>query len=171
MIERVYNVLFLCTGNSARSIIAECLLNRRGSDRFRAFSAGSHPRHVVHSLALALLKDMGFETAGLRSKSWEEFAAPGAPAMDFVITVCDDTAGETCPVWPGAPLIAHWGIDDPAAVTGSEDQRQAAFRRAFTELDGRIEALVSLPVDSLGRREIQERLDAIGRGGSAGRPG
>lgn len=141
---RPFNVLFLCTGNSARSILAESLLNRRGQGRFIGYSAGSHPMGQVHPLALELLKDLGVPTAGLRSKSWDQFAAPGAPVMDFVITVCDDAAGETCPVWPGRPATAHWGIADPAAVEGSEQERRGAFRTAFSELDRRIKSFTGL---------------------------
>jgi arsenate reductase len=141
------NVLFLCTGNSARSILAESLLNQRGQGRFVGYSAGSHPKGQVHPLALELLKDMNVSIEGLRSKSWDEFAKPGAPAMDFVITVCDDAARETCPVWPGRPATAHWGIADPAAVRGSEQERRAAFRAAFSELDRRIRAFTRLPAE------------------------
>jgi arsenate reductase len=130
--EQPFNVLFLCTGNSARSIIAESLINQWGRGGFVGYSAGSHPKGEVHPLALELLKDMKVPTAGLRSKSWDEFAAPGAPQMDFVFTVCDAAAGEICPVWPGQPMTAHWGIADPAAVEGSERERRAAFRTAFS---------------------------------------
>ena len=135
---RPLNVLFLCTGNSARSILAESLLNGRGRGRFVGFSAGSHPKGKVHSLALALLEDMKLPTSGLRSKSWDEFAVPGAPEMDFVVTVCDDAAGEVCPIWPGQPVTEHWGMADPAAVTGPELLQRAAFREAFSELESRI---------------------------------
>ena len=157
------NALFLCTGNSARSIIAECLLNHWGRGRFTGYSAGSFPKGAVHPLALELLADMKLPVAGLRSKSWDEFAAPGAPRMDFIFTVCDDAAGEVCPVWPGQPITAHWGIPDPAAVTGTERERRAAFRTAFSELDSRIKTFTSLPMRSLDRIKLQERLNAIGR--------
>jgi arsenate reductase len=163
MSDRRINVLFLCTGNSARSIIAEALLNKRGSGRFVGFSAGSFPKGDVHPLALELLADVEAPVAGLRSKSWDEFAAPGAPQMDFVFTVCDDAAGEVCPVWPGQPMTAHWGIPDPAGVTGTDRERRAAFRTAFSELERRIKIFTSLPVRSLDRIQLQERLDAIGR--------
>lgn len=163
MSDEPFNVLFLCSGNSARSIIAESLLNQWGRGRFVGYSAGSFPKGEVHPLALELLGDMKVSTAGLRSKSWDEFAAPGAPRMDFVFTVCDYAAGEVCPVWPGQPMTAHWGIADPAAVTGSEKERRAAFRTAFSELDSRIKAFTSLPIRSLDRIKLQERLDAIGR--------
>jgi arsenate reductase len=162
--DRPFNVLFLCTGNSARSIIAECLLNQWGRGRFVGYSAGSHPKGEVHPLALELLKDMKVATAGLRSKSWDEFAPPGAPQMDFVFTVCDDAAGEICPIWPGQPMTAHWGIADPAAVTGSGQAQRAAFRAACSELDSRIRIFTSLPIRSLDRIKLKERLDAIGRG-------
>lgn len=164
MAERPFNVLFLCTGNSARSIIAECLLNQRGRGRFVGYSAGSHPKGRVHPLALELLKAMRVATTGLRSKGWDEFAAPGAPEPDAVITVCDDAAGEVCPIWPGHPLTAHWGIADPAAVEGSMAEQRAAFHKASKELESRIARLVSLPISSLDRADLQQRLRAIGRG-------
>lgn len=163
MADRVYNVLFLCTGNSARSIIAEALMNHWGQGRFRGFSAGSHPKGSVHALARALLQRMNFPTEGLRSKGWDEFAAPGAQAMDFVFTVCDNAAGEVCPYWPGQPMTAHWGIPDPAAVEGSETAQWVAFRAAFQALDNRIKIFTSLPFASLDRMKLQERLDAIGK--------
>lgn len=163
MSEKPFNVLFLCTGNSARSIIAESLLNQWGRGRFVGYSAGSFPKGEVHPLALELLSNMKVPTAGLRSKSWDEFAGSGAPEMDFVFTVCDNAAGEVCPVWPGQPMTAHWGIADPAAATGSERERRAAFRTAFTELDSRIKIFTSLPIRSLDRIKLQERLNAIGR--------
>ena len=163
MSDRPLNVLFLCTGNSARSIIAESLLNQLGRGRFVAYSAGSFPKGDVHPLALELLANMKVPTAGLRSKSWDEFAAPGAPQMDFVFTVCDDAAGEVCPVWPGQPVTAHWGIPDPATFTGTEGERRAAFRTAFSELDSRIKILTGLPIRSLDRIKLREWLDAIGR--------
>jgi len=162
--ERPFNALFLCTGNSARSIIAECLLNQRGRDRFVGYSAGSHPKGRVHPLALELLKDMKMATTGLRSKNWDEFAAPGAPVLDAVITVCDNAAGEVCPIWPGHPLTAHWGIADPAAVEGSMAEQRAAFHKASGELASRIARLVSLPISSLDRADLQQQLRAIGRG-------
>lgn len=161
---RPLNVLFLCTGNSARSIIAESLLNHRGHGRLAGYSAGSFPKGEVHPLALELLGSMKLPTVGLRSKSWDEFSKPGAPRMDFVFTVCDNAAGEVCPVWPGQPMTAHWGIADPAAATGPEKERRAAFRTAFSELDSRIKLFASLPIQALDRTKLQERLNAIGRG-------
>jgi arsenate reductase len=158
-----YNVLFLCTGNSARSILAEQLLNHWGAGVFRAYSAGSHPKGTVHPIALELLRHMKLPTAGLRSKSWDELAAPDAPRLDFVFTVCDRAAAETCPVWPGQPMTAHWGVADPAAVEGDDTQRWLAFRQAFRELENRIKIFTSLPIRSLDRLKLQERLDAIGR--------
>jgi arsenate reductase len=163
MSHKPLNVLFLCTGNSARSIIAESLLNQWGRGRFIGYSAGSFPKGEVHPLALELLSHMKMPTAGLRSKSWDEFAAPGAPTMDFVFTVCDNAAGEVCPVWPGQPMTAHWGIADPAAIQGSRKEQRAAFRTAFSELDARIKIFTSLPIHSLDRVKLQERLDSIGR--------
>lgn len=159
------NVLFLCTGNSARSIMAEALLNdgRVGGGRFRAFSAGSHPAGAVNPLALELLEQHHIPTTGLRSKSWDEFAAAGAPRMHFVFTVCDQAAAESCPVWPGQPVTAHWGVPDPAAVIGSDTERRRAFRDALLALRRRIELFTSLPIDKLTRLALQERLDAIGR--------
>jgi arsenate reductase len=165
MTDKAYNVLFLCTGNSARSIMAEVLINYWGRGRFRGFSAGSHPKGEVHPVALELLRHMKLPTAGLRSKSWEEFAAPGATPLDFVFTVCDKAAGETCPLWPGQPMTAHWGVADPAAVTGSDAEKWLAFRTAFRELENRIKIFVSLPIRSLDRLTLQQRLDAIGRTG------
>jgi arsenate reductase len=172
MADPVYDVLFLCTGNSARSVIAESILERDGGGRFRAHSAGSHPKGAVHPLAVRVLDEFGYPTAGLRSKPWEEFAGAGAPRLDFVFTVCDDAAGEVCPVWPGQPMTAHWGIEDPAAVEGSEMQRLAAFVAAFRHLRNRIGAFAALPVASLERVSLQARLSAIGRaeGASARRP-
>jgi len=163
MTDRVYNVLFLCTGNSARSIIGEVLLNQLGGGRFRAFSAGSHPKGAVNPGAIAVLNAAGLPTEGLRSKSWDEFAAPGAPQMDFVFTVCDDAAGEVCPIWPGQPMSAHWGIEDPAAVEGPEFRRQAAFEDAYRFLRNRIAAFVSLPLASIDRMTLSAKLKAIGR--------
>ncbi len=161
MADRTYNVLFLCAGNSARSIMAEALLNRDGQGRFRAFSAGSRPRGEVHPVALELLERNNFETGGLRSKSWDEFAGPDAPPLDFVFTVCDNAAGEVCPVWPGQPMSAHWGIEDPAAVEG-EGQR-AAFEKALRFLHNRISLLVSLPLDSIDKMSLVDKLGAIGQ--------
>jgi protein-tyrosine-phosphatase len=160
---RVYNVLFLCTGNSARSILAECILDREGKGRFKAFSAGSHPKGHVHPFALDLLKKMNHPTAGLRSKSWEEFARADAPPLDFVFTVCDDAANEVCPVWPGQPMTAHWGVPDPAAAKGTEAERHLAFADAYRMLSNRIGIFVSLPLRSLDRLSLQKRLDEIGR--------
>lgn len=146
MANRVYNVLFLCTGNSARSILAEAILNDRGRGRFRAFSAGSHPKGAVHPQALALLERLGLPTEGLRSKAWDEFARPGAPPLDFVFTVCDDAAGEVCPIWPGQPVTAHWGQPDPAAVEGTALEKANAFREAFRTLEERIDLFLSRPL-------------------------
>jgi protein-tyrosine-phosphatase len=163
MSERPYNVLFLCTGNSARSILAESLMNHLGQGRFRAYSAGSFPKGQVHPISLALLTHLELPIEGLRSKSWDEFAAPGAPPLDFVFTVCDKAAGEVCPYWPGQPVTAHWGVGDPAAVEGTDAQKWAAFRRAFRELENRIKLFVSLPIASLDRMTLKARVDAIGR--------
>jgi arsenate reductase (thioredoxin) len=160
--ERVYNVLFLCTGNSARSILAEAILNARGKGRFKAFSAGSHPKGAPHPLALALLERRGLPTSGLRSKAWDEFAQPGAPVLDFVFTVCDDAAGEICPVWPGKPITAHWGQPDPAAVEGSELEQANAFREAFCTLERRIELFTALPVTTLDRLALGNKARQIG---------
>ena len=157
-----YKVLFLCTGNSARSIMAEALLNDRGQGRFRAFSAGSFPKGAVHPLAIETLARSGLATDGLRSKSWNEFAGADAPRIDFVVTVCDNAAAEPCPVWPGAPVTAHWGIADPAAVAGADEDRRRAFTSAFHALDARIRTLVSLPPESLQRTDIGGRLNEIG---------
>jgi protein-tyrosine-phosphatase len=161
--NQVYNVLFLCTGNSARSILSEALLNKRGIARFRAFSAGSHPAGRVNPHALDLLQRLGYPTDGLRSKSWDDFAAPGAPALDFVFTVCDNAAGEVCPVWPGQPITAHWGIPDPATVEGTDEHKRRAFEDAYRVLDHRISLFVSLPIRSLERLVLQERVTEIGR--------
>ena len=163
MSDTPLHALFLCTGNSARSILAESLLNQLGRGRFVGHSAGSHPKGEVHPLALELLRERGIPTQGLRSKGWDEFAAPGAPAIDFVLTVCDNAAGETCPVWPGHPMTAHWGVADPAEARGTVQQRKAAFQRAFNELECRIESFVSLPIDALDRARLQQRLAEIGR--------
>jgi arsenate reductase (thioredoxin) len=163
MADRPYNVLFLCTGNSARSIIAEALINQWGQGRFRGFSAGSHPKGAVNPIALQLLKKMNLPTENLRSKSWDEFAALGAPPLDFVFTVCDNAACEVCPYWPGQPMTAHWGVPDPAAVEGSETEKWVAFRDTFTMLANRIKIFTSLPLASFDRMKLQERLDAIGK--------
>jgi len=163
MPDRPYNVLFLCTGNSARSIMGEVLLNHWGKGRFRGFSAGSQPKGDVHPLTLELLRGMKLPTTGLRSKSWLEFSQPDAPKMDFVFTVCDQAAAETCPIWPGQPMTAHWGVPDPAAVIGSEAEKAAAFRDAFSRLDARIKLFVSLPFDKLERMALKREVDKIGR--------
>jgi arsenate reductase len=168
MPDRPYNVLFLCTGNSARSILAESLMNHWGRGRYRGFSAGSHPKGAVHPIALELLRQMQFPTEELRSKAWDEFAEPGAPPIDFVITVCDNAAGEVCPIWPGHPMIAHWGIPDPAAVEGSDTQKWAAFRDAFQTLQSRIKLFLSLPLASLDNMKLKERVNAIGQSSEAG---
>ena len=159
--SRIYNVLFLCTGNSARSILAEAILNKDGAGRFRAFSAGSQPKGQVHPAALRLLDELGFPTEGYRSKNWDEFAAPGAPPLDFVFTVCDNAAGETCPIWPGQPMTAHWGIEDPAAIEG--DRQPRAFRDAYHALQRRIGLFLSLPIESIDELSLQTRLREIGR--------
>jgi arsenate reductase (thioredoxin) len=161
--DKRYNVLFLCTGNSARSILAEVLLEHWGRGRFCGFSAGSFPRGTVHPLALDLLERLQLPTTGLRSKSWDEFARSGAPVMDFVFTVCDQAAGEVCPVWPGNPVTAHWGVPDPAAVEGTEDERKRAFREAHRRLEARIKLFVALPIDKLDRMALQRRANEIGR--------
>jgi arsenate reductase len=159
---RPYHVLFLCTGNSARSILAESLLNRWGEGRFRGFSAGSFPKGQVHPLAMELLKRTKLPTEGLRSKSWDEFAEPDAPPIDFVITVCDNAAGETCPVWPGKPMTAHWGIADPAAVEG-DPEKEAAFRKALAELEARIKVFVSIPIEKLDRLALLQAVRKVGQ--------
>jgi arsenate reductase (thioredoxin) len=162
MAER-YNVLFLCTGNSARSIMAEAILNHRGKEAFAAWSAGSHPSGKVRPEALSQLERSGLPTQGLRSKSWDEFSAPGAPPMHFVFTVCDNAAREVCPIWPGQPMTAHWGIPDPAAVTGTPEEIARAFHDAFMILDRRIGLFLSLPLSTLQRMAIQNEIDRIGR--------
>jgi len=159
--EKVYNVLFLCTGNSARSILAEALLNKAGRGRFKAFSAGSFPKGEVNPNALRLLETLNLPTEGMRSKSWDEFAKPGAPPLDFIITVCDNAAGEVCPIWPGKPVTAHWGIPDPAAVEGSDAEIAAAFASAAKQLRARIDLLLNLPLSSIDRMTIQSRLKEI----------
>jgi arsenate reductase len=163
MTDRRYNVLFLCTGNSARSIMAESILRKEGGGRFFAYSAGSQPKTQVNPLAIDALEEVGFPTTGLRSKSWDEFAGPDAPAMDFVFTVCDNAAGESCPVWPGQPMTAHWGIEDPAAVEGTELEKRAAFRQALRYLKNRISLLLSIPIQNLDRIALQSEIVAIGR--------
>jgi arsenate reductase (thioredoxin) len=157
------NVLFLCTGNSGRSILAEAYLNAAGKGRFVACSAGSHPTGTVNPFALELLRKNRIDTSAARSKSWDEFARPGAPRLDFVFTVCDRAAGELCPVWPGQPMTAHWGVDDPAAEDGSDSDKRRAFFRAYTELTTRISLFLSLPIDKLDRLVLQKRLDEIGK--------
>jgi arsenate reductase len=163
MTDKVFNVLFLCTGNSARSIIAECILNRLGQGRFKAYSAGSHPKGAIHPYAIDLLKRLNFGTDGLRSKNWDEFAASGAPALDFVFTLCDEAAAEECPVWPGQPMTAHWGLPDPAAAEGNEIERRLAFADALRMLNNRISIFVSLPMRSLDKLSFQRRLNEIGQ--------
>jgi arsenate reductase len=160
--DRPYNVLFLCTGNSARSILGEAFLNHVADGQFRAYSAGSYPKGQVNPLALAVLHEAGIPTEGLRSKSWDEFTGPDAPHMDFVFTVCDDAAGEVCPIWPGHPMTAHWGIEDPAAVEGTEFQKHAAFLEAFRFMRNRISAFTSLPHRSIDRMVLQSKLHEIG---------
>lgn len=162
MQDKTYNVLFICTGNSARSVIAEGLMNDLGQGRFRAFSAGSHPKGVVHPLALKTLAAHRIPTDGMRSKSWDEFARPDAPELHFVITVCDQAAGEVCPTWPGQPMTAHWGLPDPAAVEGDEPARERAFLDTFITMKRRIQLMLSLPLASLDRLAIQRNIDDIG---------
>ena len=160
--SRPYNVLFLCTGNSARSVMGEVLLNHWGKGRFRAYSAGSQPKNAVNPLTLELLRAMKLSTDGLRSKSWNEFAQPDAPRMDFIFTVCDQAAAETCPVWPGQPITAHWGVPDPAAIEGTHEKKMAAFRDAFQRLDTRIKLFVALPLEKLDRLALQREARRIG---------
>lgn len=162
MSDRVYNVLFLCTGNSARSVIAEAILNREGKGRFRAFSAGSQPKGQVNPGTIKLLSHLGYDVSSFRSKSWTEFAQEGAPQMDFVFTVCDDAAGEACPLWPGQPMTAHWGVPDPAAATGTEAEIALAFRDAYRMLGRRIELFLALPIASLDTMVLHKRLKDIG---------
>ena len=164
MTDRVYNVLFLCTGNSARSILAEAILNKVGEGRFAAYSAGSQPKGAVHPQALALLERLHFPMAGLKSKSWEEFARADAPQLDFVFTVCDNAASEVCPVWPGQPMTAHWGVPDPAAVEGTDAQIAKAFREVFLTLQRRIDIFANLPIRGLDRMALRKQLDEIGKG-------
>jgi arsenate reductase len=161
--DRPFNVLFLCTGNSARSILAESLVNHWGRGKFIGYSAGSAPKGQVHPIALELLRQMKLPATGMRSKSWDEFAQPGAPQLDFVFTVCDNAAGEMCPVWPGQPMTAHWGVEDPAAVEGSETVKWLAFRNALRELENRIKTFTSLPLRTLDRARLQQRLVDIGQ--------
>jgi arsenate reductase len=162
MSDQVFNVLFLCTGNSARSILAEAILNRVGQGRFQAFSAGSQPKGEVHPYALQLLKSLNHETSFARSKSWEEFAVPGAPEMNFVFTVCDNAANEACPVWPGQPMTAHWGVPDPAAAEGTEAEKHLAFADTYRMLNNRISIFTSLPMQTLDKLALQKRLNEIG---------
>lgn len=162
MTSKIYNVLFICTGNSARSILAEALLNAMAGDRFRAYSAGSHPKDQVHPMSLATLERLHVPTAGLRSKGWEEFAAAGAPELDFVFTVCDQAAGEVCPIWPGQPMTAHWGMPDPAAAQGSQEAREKAFRDTAVTLKRRLELMMALPIERLDRLAIQKQMREIG---------
>jgi len=161
MTAKTYNVLFLCTGNSARSILAEAILKQQGMGRFRAFSAGSYPKGAVHPAAISLLKELDYDTGDFRSKSWDEFAKPGAPPLDFVFTVCDNAAGEVCPTWPGQPMTAHWGIEDPAAVEG-EDQAQA-FWNSYQQLQRRIQLFLALPIEDIDELSLQNRLREIGK--------
>lgn len=161
--RKPFNVLFLCTGNSARSIIAECVMNREGMGRFKAYSAGSHPRGAVHPLALDLLKRTNFDVSALRSKSWNEFAQADAPKLDFVFTVCDDAANEQCPYWPGQPMSAHWGMPDPAAAEGTDAEKALAFADTMRGLTNRISIFVNLPLQSIDRLSLQKRLDEIGK--------
>ena len=167
MPERIYNVLFLCTGNSARSILAESILRKDGRHHFRAFSAGSQPKGAVNPFAIKILKSFDYPADDLRSKGWEEFASPDAPVMDFVFTVCDSAAGESCPVWPGQPMSAHWGIEDPAEAEGTDIEKEAAFVAAFRYLKNRIAAFTSLPLQSIDRLSLGTRLRDIGRGEGA----
>jgi len=163
MADHPFNVLFLCTGNSARSVIAEAILNKTGAGRFVAHSAGSQPKGQVNPRTIELLQGLGYDTSRFRSKSWNEFARPGAPALDFVFTVCDNTAGETCPVWPGQPMTAHWGVPGPAEATGTEAEVALAFKDAYRMLDRRIAIFTALPIRSLGQLSLQARLKEIGR--------
>jgi arsenate reductase len=160
--DRVFNILFLCTGNSARSILAESALTEFGGNRFRAFSAGSYPKGTVNPMALQVLEAGGYPTEGLRSKSWDEFSVPGAPVMDFVFTVCDDAAGEICPIWPGHPMTAHWGIEDPSSVQGTEIERERAFVTALRYLENRIKLFLSLPIEKLEATALTAKLREIG---------
>ena len=163
MQEKIFNVLFLCTGNSARSVMAEAILNFSGGGRFRAYSAGSHPGGKVNPFALAQIRKAGLPTEAYRSKSWDEFAKPDAPKMDFVFSVCADAAGEVCPAWPGQPMTAHWGVEDPAKFVGTDEEKVRFFARVYTQLYSRIRILTSLPIDKLERIALQKKLDEIGR--------
>jgi arsenate reductase len=163
VVDRTYNVLFLCTGNSARSIIAEAVLNKIGGGRFCAWSAGSQPKGQVNPHTLTLLRGLGYDTSGFHSKSWDEFAKPGAPALDFIFTVCDNAAGEACPLWPGKPITAHWGVPDPAEATGTDAQIGQAFSDAYRMLNQRIDLFTALPIASLDKLTLQNRLREIGR--------
>ena len=170
MADKVYNVLFLCTGNSARSVMGEAALNRWGEGRFRGFSAGSQPKGEVHPMTLQLLRRLNYRTDGLRSKSWDEFAEGAGPPLDFVFTVCDSAAGEVCPAWPGQPMTAHWGVEDPAAFRGSEAQTYRVFRNIYGQLENHIKIFTSLPIASLDKLTLQRRLKEIGRGVEAPAP-
>ncbi len=170
MTDRPYNVLFLCSANSARSIVAEAILNKIGASKFRAFSAGSHPKGQINPHALQLLQNLGYDVSGFRSKSWSEFADPGAPLLDFVFTVCDNAAGETCPVWPGQPMTAHWGVPDPALATGSPAEIALAFKDTYRMLNQRIGIFAALPLRSLDRLSLQKKLREIGRMEGASAP-
>jgi protein-tyrosine-phosphatase len=162
MSDKIFNVLFLCTGNSARSVMAECIMNRVGAGKFRAFSAGSHPRGLIDPAVLTLLTKLHHQTEGLRSKSWEEFAQPDAPKLDFVFTVCDDAAGEVCPVWPGQPMSAHWGVPDPVSFQGNKAERAAFCADVYRMIKNRISIFCALPLSSIDRLSLQKRLDDIG---------
>jgi len=161
--ERPYNILVLCTGNSARSIIGEALFNTLGAGRFKAFSAGSHPTGKVNPFAIEQVQALGYPLEGLRSKSWDEFAQPDSPQMDFIVTVCDKAAGEMCPLWPGQPVTAHWGFPDPAAVEGSDEEKRAAFAQTLRQIRNRVQLFLSLPLETLDRMAIENRMKAIGR--------
>ena len=163
MANREYNVLFLCTGNSARSVMAECAINRWGKGKFKGFSAGSHPKGAIHPLTLELLKELNYETKGLRSKSWDEFAAPDSVPLDFVFTVCDQAAAEQCPMWPGQPITAHWGVADPAAFVGTDDEKRRFFFRIYRELENRIKIFSSLRIEALDSFALQQRVKEIGK--------
>jgi arsenate reductase len=160
--DKTYNVLFLCTGNSARSIMAEAMLNTIGNGRFHAYSAGSHPGGTVNPMAIEQIKSTGYPPENLRSKNWDEYAAPGAPKMDFIITVCDNAAGEVCPIWPGQPISAHWGFEDPAAATGTEEEKRAVFSKIAKQIHARVKLLNSLPIAMLEKTAIKREMDAIG---------
>jgi len=161
--KKTYNVLFLCTGNSARSVMAEAAINRWGVGKFRGFSAGSHPKGQVHPMTLKLLSSLNYDVSGFRSKSWDEFAKPGAEPLDFVFTVCDNAAGEVCPIWPGQPMTAHWGVEDPAAFVGPEEHALKLFKRAYLELEARIKVFTSLRLEALDRLSLQNKLREIGK--------